>query len=236
MTLEVIGAGFARTGTLSLQQALDHLGFGPTYHMVDVVGQGPRGMQARMSRPRNATAQALADEGLGLDYNLLRLDRTTEGWVTAGASLRDEVADRLQHKVVAVEQIGSSAVVGLLAKPIVDLAVGVTALPDVDAALEALKGTGWIYRGDAGDSGGHVCVLETRPWYRVAHIHIVEHGKSQWLDYLLLRDLLRQSPEARERYEAVKKELVDEPGYDRRAYTDAKSQVVRSLLDDAIGL
>jgi len=36
MTLRVIGAGFGRTGTLSLKQALDELGFGPTYHMEEV--------------------------------------------------------------------------------------------------------------------------------------------------------------------------------------------------------
>lgn len=177
--------------------------------------------------------KALTDEGLGLDYDSLRLDRSTESWATAGAALRDEVDELLQGEAKAVKQIGSASVVGLLAKPIVDLAVGLVPGRDVSAVRARLETAGWIYRGDAGDSGGHVLVLEARPWHRVAHIHVVEHLGSQWQNYLRFRDLLRRSPEARRRYEAVKVALVDEVRGDRKAYTDAKSEIVRSLLDEA---
>lgn len=176
--------------------------------------------------------EALTDVGLGLEYDALRLDRTTEGWIAAGSSLRDEVAVVLDGQVEAVEQIGSSSVLGLLAKPIVDLAVGSSPRHDLDAVLGRLEGAGWIYRGDAGDAGGHVLVLEARPWFRVAHIHVVRHQGAQWRDYLCLRDLLRRSSEACRRYETVKVRLVDELGDDREAYTEAKSKVVRALLDE----
>lgn len=176
--------------------------------------------------------KALTSEGLGLDYQDLRLERTTEGWVTAGSSLRDAVTAVLEGEAQAVEQIGSSSVVGLLAKPILDLAVGLSEQRDVTAVRRRLEGAGWIYRGDAGPNGGHVFVLEARPWFRVAHLHVVEHRGRQWLDYLSLRDLLRRSPQACDRYESVKVRLIDELGNDRKAYTDAKTDVVRSLLLD----
>jgi GrpB-like predicted nucleotidyltransferase (UPF0157 family) len=73
-------------------------------------------------------------------------------------------------------------------------------------------------------------VLETRPWHRVAHLHIVEHDGSQWRNYLHLRDLLRGSPDARERYEAVKLKLAEQDPTDRKAYTTGKTEVVISLL------
>lgn len=174
--------------------------------------------------------KALIDEGLGLDHKALRLERTTEGWVIAGSSLRDEVAAVLKGEAEGVEHIGSSSVVDLLAKPIVDLAVGLSAQHDVVAVRGRLEESGWIYRGDAGDNGGHVLVLEARPWYRVAHIHVVQHRGSQWRDYLRLRDFLRRNIGACERYESAKVRLVDELGDDREAYTDAKAEVVRSLL------
>lgn len=174
--------------------------------------------------------KALIDEGLGLDHHALRLERTTESWVIAGSSLRDEVAAVLEGEAASVEQIGSSSVIGLLAKPIVDLAVGLSAQHDIIAVREGLEGAGWIYRGDAGENGGHVFVLEARPWHRVAHIHVVQHPGTQWLDYLRLRDLLRRSLQACERYESVKVRLVDELGNNRKAYADAKTEVVRSLL------
>jgi GrpB-like predicted nucleotidyltransferase (UPF0157 family) len=121
-------------------------------------------------------------------------------------------------------------VLGLLAKPIIDLAVGSSAhhaLPGVTSTLEA---DGWIYRGDAGEDGGHVFVLEARPWHRVAHLHVVEYGRVQWRNYVRFRDLLRSRPEARDRYEVVKIRLAAERGDDRKAYTDGKSAVVNSLL------
>ena len=168
--------------------------------------------------------------GLGLDYGTVRLGRTTEAWLTAGSGLRDRVAETLDSSAIGVEQIGSSSVVGLLAKPIVDLAVGLSPHHELAAVTSRLEASAWIYRGDAGDDGGHVFVLESRPWHRVAHLHLVEHGGVQWRNYLRFRDLLRTSSEARDLYEAVKLALVEEHGHDRKAYTDGKSTVVGSLI------
>lgn len=179
--------------------------------------------------------QALTDAGLGLDYHALRLERTTEGWVAAGSSLRNEVSAAVSAHTACVELVGSSSVVGLLAKPIVDLAIGLSADHDVEAVRQRLEGSGWIYRGDACEHGGHVLVLEDRPGHRVAHVHVVAHGGAQWRVYLRLRDLLRRSPAARQRYEEVKVELVATHFDDREAYTEGKSGIVGELLREADG-
>jgi GrpB-like predicted nucleotidyltransferase (UPF0157 family) len=175
----------------------------------------------------------LAEAGLGLDHDVVRLDRTTRLWVDAGARLRHELAHDLRDIAVGVEQIGSASVEGLLAKPIIDLAIGLTADQELQPVRERLVVTGWIYRGDSGGQGGHLFVLETKPWHRVAHAHVVEHDGDQWNNYLRLRDLLRRSPGARQRYEATKLQLIKQVGGDRTAYTDGKTEVVTSLLDDA---
>ena len=163
--------------------------------------------------------------GLGLDYGTVGLSRTTAEWLVAGTALRDRVADLLD-----VEQIGSSSVLGLLAKPIVDLAVGLTADDDLPLVTATLEAAGWIYRGDAGAAGGHVFVLETRPWHRVAHLHAVEMSGEQWSNYLRFQSLPRSSPEARDRYESAKLRLAEQHMDDREAYTDGKTQIVTSLL------
>jgi len=172
----------------------------------------------------------LTTAGLGLDYDAIRLDRTTEAWLAVGAELRNRVAEALDGVAAGVEVIGSSSVLGLLAKPIIDLAVGLDANQSISPATARLQADGWIYRGDAGNDGGHVFVRETRPWHRVAHLHIVEYNGSQWRNYLRFRDLLRRSPEARERYEAVKLELAGQQPTDRKAYTSGKTEVVTSLI------
>ena len=174
----------------------------------------------------------LAD-GLGLDYDALLLVRTTPAWVDAGDRLRREVSDRLEGFAAGVEQMGSSSVQGLLAKPIVDLAIGLTAGQELAPVRERLESVGWIYRGDAGADGGHVFVLESAPRHRVAHAHVVEHLGEQWRNYLRLRDLLRRSAGARQRYEETKLRLVNDVVDDRAAYTEGKTQIVASLLEEA---
>jgi GrpB-like predicted nucleotidyltransferase (UPF0157 family) len=172
----------------------------------------------------------LTDANLGLDYGELRLDTTTVDWVDAGEALKVHVVDVLRGFSVKVEQIGSSSVLDLLAKPIADLAVGLAGDQVFEPIRSALEVDGWIYRGDAGDDGGHVFVLEDRPWHRVAHAHVVSLGGDQWRNYLRLRDLLRESPAARERYAAAKRSLLEGSGNDRSAYTIGKTDIVKSLI------
>ncbi|MBI2710318.1 MAG: GNAT family N-acetyltransferase [Actinobacteria bacterium] len=172
------------------------------------------------------------EAGLGLHYHDLRLRPTTEDWILVGASLRARVEEVLGPDAAAVEQIGSSSVVGLLAKPIIDLAAAIADHHDVSRIQNRLESAGWIYRGDAGDEGGHVFVLEARPWYRVAHLHVVDVDGRQWRDYLRFRDLLRRSSDASRAYETLKLQLIEEGGSDRKSYTDGKSATVRSLLDE----
>lgn len=175
-------------------------------------------------------SRMLASAGLGLAYSDLRLERTQTSWVTAGEELAASVARVLGASVARVERVGSTAVAGLLGKPIVDLAVGIKPESGVTQIQAKLEEAGWIYRGDAGKDGGHVFVLESRPWFRVAHLHAVEFGGEQWINYLHLRDVLRTSAEARRRYETEKLRLVAEHPTDRRAYTTGKTVIITELL------
>ena len=172
----------------------------------------------------------LTAAGLGLDHGDLRFGRTTAAWLGAGAELRTRVAEALDGLAADVQLVGSSSVLDLLAKPIIDLAVGLVAIENLRPVRARLEAGGWIYRGDAGDQGGHVFVLESRPWHRVAHLHVVHHDGDQWRAYLRFRDVLRGSPEARERYEAVKLSLAARRPVDRAAYTEGKTGVVTSIL------
>ena len=172
----------------------------------------------------------LSAAGLGLDYGALRFGRTTEAWLDAGIELRRQVATALDCLEAEVEVVGSASVLDLLAKPIIDLAVGLRGTQPLAPVMARLAAHGWIYRGDAGDQGGHVFVRESRPRHRVAHLHVVDHDGDQWRNYLRFRDLLRRSPQARARYEAVKLRLAEQRPVDRRAYTSGKTEIVTSLV------
>ncbi|QDP98259.1 GrpB family protein [Microlunatus elymi] len=175
---------------------------------------------------------ALTTAGLGGDRNAIRVARTTQAWLDAGAVLRDREAEVLDGAAAGIEQVGSSSVLGLLAKPIIDLAVGLGPDQPLSVVTQRLEADGWDYRGDAGSKGGHVFMLQTRPLHRLAHLHVVDHQSGEWRNYLRLRDLLRRSPEARRRYEGVKLELIERDHTDMRAYTFGKTDVVVALLDE----
>jgi GrpB-like predicted nucleotidyltransferase (UPF0157 family) len=170
--------------------------------------------------------------GLGLEYGWVRLVRVPPAWVELGDRLAVELERTLLGAVIGVEPIGSTSVSDMLAKPIIDVAIGTPPHADLADIIERLSERQWVYRGDAGDQGGHVFVLESQALYRVAHAHVVDHDGEQWRRYLALRETLRASTEARHRYSMEKQRLVAELGQDNSAgaYTSGKSSVVNELL------
>ena len=171
-----------------------------------------------------------AAAGLGLAYDAVRLVPAEAGWAALARELVAEITAALGATALGVEHIGSSSVPGLLAKPILDLAIGVPPGTEVDAVVEPMSRLGWIYRGDAGDAGGWVFVLEDAPWHRVAHAHGVEFGGRQWSRYLQFRELLLGSEPARAAYEATKLRLAAAHPDGREAYTSGKDATVERLL------
>lgn len=177
-------------------------------------------------------ADDLKAVGLGLDHGWVELVEVRPDWVEIGDRFSRELHANLVGLVADVEHVGSTSVAGLLAKPIIDIAVGTPADANLTAIGKWLTERHWIFRGDAGDRGGHVYVLESQARRRVAHAHIVEHDSQQWCRYLALRTTLRASEEARRRYGNEKQRLVNELGRDNTSgmYTAGKSGVVAELL------
>lgn len=171
-----------------------------------------------------------AAAGLGLQYGTVRLSRAIDVWAAIADELGTDIRSALPQVVVAVAHIGSTAVSGLLAKPVIDLTVAVHPKAAVQDMTVPMARLGWLYRGDAGQDGGWVFVLEDAPGHRVAHAHGVVYGGEAWRRYLQFRDLLRSSIDARLTYEEAKLYLARQHPEGRREYTAAKAGVVRQLL------
>ena len=136
---------------------------------------------------------------------------------------------------VVIEHIGSTSVPGLVAKPLLDLAIAVPSEPARTCAIERLVPLGYIDRGDKGDDGGWLLVRETAPRVRAAHLHLVIRDDPQLAQWLAFRDLLRRSPEARRRYADRKRELAAAHELDRQAYTAGKEDLIVELTREALG-
>jgi GrpB-like predicted nucleotidyltransferase (UPF0157 family) len=128
-----------------------------------------------------------------------------------------------------IEHVGSTAVPGLAAKPIIDLDVVVPSAELVPTAIERLVAAGYRHQGDAGIPGREAFALPPD----VAHYHhlyVVVEGNKPHRDHLLLRDHLRANTVDRERYAARKRELAHLLTTDRKAYVDGKGALVEELI------
>lgn len=143
------------------------------------------------------------------------------GWASAFAFERDRLAATLDG--AAVEHIGSTAVPGLPAKPIIDIAVGLPEQADLEACVDALERLGYT-RAPEGDFAGRVFLR--RPGH---HLSLTAHGSDYWVEHLAFRDALRADPDLRRRYGELKRALAAEHD-DPEAYTRAKTALVREAL------
>jgi GrpB-like predicted nucleotidyltransferase (UPF0157 family) len=174
----------------------------------------------------------LGDSGLGVPYGQVRLADSDPAWPAAFQRLAVRLRAALGVLAIAIEHVGSTAVPGLAAKPILDIAIGLAPAADPDRAIAALQSLGYLFVGDKGDEGGLVLVLEDRPAHRIAHLHVVGYGDAQWHRYLALRDRLRNDPTARVAYAQLKRGLAAKFAGDRPAYTAAKAAFIARLLSE----
>jgi len=153
-------------------------------------------------------------------------------WPDQYAAAAKELRDVLDEWVVEIEHIGSTAVPGLAAKPVIDIQVGVRSLDDSAAMVAAVESLGYEYAPEFED------VLPERRFFRrwtdghrSHHVHLVERANAgMWDDQVLFRDRLRTSDVDRDRYAALKQRLAECHRDDRQAYTDAKAELVREVL------
>jgi GrpB-like predicted nucleotidyltransferase (UPF0157 family) len=128
-----------------------------------------------------------------------------------------------------IEHIGSTAVPELLAKPIIDIMVGVRDLPSSMAARDALVALDYQYFPYRPDVMHWFC--KPSPAHRTHHLHLVPFQSRLWAERIAFRDFLRGSPDARTEYAALKASLADRYRTDREAYTDAKGAFVRDIVE-----
>jgi GrpB-like predicted nucleotidyltransferase (UPF0157 family) len=134
-----------------------------------------------------------------------------------------------------VEHVGSTAVPGLGAKPVIDVMVGLRALADVEARIPELEAAGYEYVRE------YQAQLPERRYFRkprrgprAFHVHCVIEGGDFWIRHLAFRDYLRAHPESAAAYDALKRDLAMR--FPKSEYTDAKTPFIERVLASATGI
>ena len=144
--------------------------------------------------------------------------------------------DRLTHvfgaDAVVIEHIGSTAVPGLGAKPIIDVLLGAPTLDIIERKIPELVAGGYRYVPEFEKS-----IPERRYFVKVHgqpghfHLHAVVYASSFWKRHLAFRDALRADTALADDYWKLKRRLAARFPNDRGAYTDAKSEFIRTVIE-----
>jgi GrpB-like predicted nucleotidyltransferase (UPF0157 family) len=123
-----------------------------------------------------------------------------------------------------IEHIGSTSVVGLAAKPVIDIMAPVASLEGSRDAITAAVAAGYCFYPYKADEMHWFC--KPSPEVRTHHLHLVPLGSRRWHEQIAFRDALRQNPALAQEYAALKRRLARDFAYDREAYTDAKAPFI----------
>lgn len=145
-------------------------------------------------------------------------------WAQRFEHERNQLTGVFDGQAVAIEHIGSTAVPGLCAKPIVDILVGLRELELSREQVVAMRTLGYEFMGEYGLPGR----LFFRKEPRTHNVHVVAHGGEHWERQLIFRDALRTDPEELRRYEELKKRLAAE-GHPRTIYAELKTPFIREV-------
>ncbi|HSL69056.1 MAG TPA: GrpB family protein [Longimicrobiales bacterium] len=160
-----------------------------------------------------------------VDYDL--------AWPARFEAERSQLEEVLRPWLVApIEHIGSTAVPGLAAKPVIDIMAGVQDLRTSRPARDAVASLGYLYFPYRPDDMHWFC--KPSPAHRTHHLHLIAFDSPLWAERLAFRDCLRRFPDLAAKYGALKRDLATRYRYDREAYTDAKSEFVKSVLLGAV--
>jgi GrpB-like predicted nucleotidyltransferase (UPF0157 family) len=147
---------------------------------------------------------------------------------------KERILQAIGDIITTIEHVGSTAVPGLAAKPIIDIMPGVARVEDLDRCIEPLLRIGYEYRPALEVS------LPNRRYFRkpdatgvhTHHIHVAVHGSDLWVRTLRFRDYLRANSEKAREYQELKKRLAAEHE-SGTTYTFAKSDFIRAVEEMA---
>jgi GrpB-like predicted nucleotidyltransferase (UPF0157 family)/RimJ/RimL family protein N-acetyltransferase len=135
--------------------------------------------------------------------------------------------------IVDIQHVGSTAIPGLSAKPILDIQIAVPSLESMKLlAAPILQKLGYEYWASNPDPKRMFFVKGMPPYgeQRTHHVHLFEQQSEHWCNKLLFRDYLRSHPDIAEEYEQLKIKLAQAHLYDREKYTDKKLDFVNKVL------
>jgi GrpB-like predicted nucleotidyltransferase (UPF0157 family) len=140
-----------------------------------------------------------------------------------------DIAAALGENLVAIHHIGSTAVTGIHAKPVVDLLVEVRDIAGLDGQSPAMESLGYEVMGEYGIPGRRYFRKSNREGTRTHHVHAFETGSGEVQRHLAFRDYMIAHPADAQRYSELKRKLAAEHPRNIDGYMDGKDGFIQEM-------
>ena len=175
---------------------------------------------------------------LGLKRGIVELVPHNPKWAKLFEQEKQLLVGTFGETIFAIEHIGSTAIPGIPAKPILDMNVGVESLEIARGMKDRFAGLGYEHRPFV--PGQSLEGLQAQELYvrgpetkRTHFAHVTVYGSDFWNNSLLFRDYLQSHPGRAQEYDDLKQKLAQQYGNDRGSYSKGKEQFVLQTLEMA---
>jgi len=150
-------------------------------------------------------------------------------WRNAFEAEAKHIGAALGENVAAIHHIGSTAIPGIYAKPVIDLLVEVRNITEVDERSSSMEALGYEAMGEFGILGRRYFRKDNREGIRTYQIHVFEAGSAQVTRHIVFRDYMIVHPEDARKYSELKSKLAKEHSQSIDGYVDGKDSFIKEI-------
>lgn len=166
---------------------------------------------------------------MGLKVGTVKIEKYNPEWKKIFEEERDNLQKIFKDLALGIEHVGSTSVVGLSSKPIIDIAVGLKKLTDFEKVKVNFSITPYSIKEDS--VSDEILVRKGNEENRTHFIHVMEIDGKRYKDTILFRNYLREHKEMLEEYEKLKIELANKYPNDRKLYTQSKNDFIQRVIE-----
>ncbi len=155
-----------------------------------------------------------------------------ERWEQNFAQIRDELRKALGPLALKIEHVGSTAVRGLSAKPIIDIDIVIRDYSVFDAVVSALQAIGYFHEGDLGIAGREAFKYDGKDHLQKHHLYVCPQNSAELKRHIAFRDYLRSHPEAVREYSRIKEEGAALFPNDIEKYIEHKAPFIQKIYQE----
>lgn len=165
-----------------------------------------------------------------LKVGTVELEKYNKNWKKMFESEKAALINLLGDNVLEIVHVGSTSIVGLSAKPVIDIMITVNKLSDVEKFKHLFtKELGYDFRDDGGEKGEYL-VRKGDENARTHFIHIIEDKSERYENFMYFKEYLEEHKEKIEEYQKLKEELAIKYKDDRKNYTSSKNDFIQNII------